>query len=144
VKFTLAQAAIETGKDRSTLFRAIKKGKLSAEKQDDGSYLIDSSEIYRVYPQKQNDSANTQGAHDAKQQFAQGALVDALREQIELLKDQVDREREQADHWRNQATMLLTHQPPELPEKKPESEPDPEQPKSLLWQRLFGRGVPTQ
>jgi hypothetical protein len=137
VKFTLAQAAIETGKDRSTLFRAIKKGKLSAEKQDDGSYLIDSSEIYRVYPQKQNDSASTQGAHDAMQQSAQGALVDALREQIELLKDQVDREREQADHWRNQATMLLTHQPTELPEKKPE--PDPEQPVSRLWEKLFGR-----
>ena len=131
MKFTLAQAAIETGKDRSTLFRAIKKGKLSAEKQDDGSYLIDSSEIYRVYPQKQNDSANTQGAHIAMQQSAHGALVDALREKIELLKDQVDREREQADHWRNQATMLLTHQP--------EQKPDSEQPKSLLWQKLFGR-----
>ena len=134
MKFTLAQAAIETGKDRSTLFRAIKKGKLSAEKQDDGSYLIDSSEIYRVFPQKQNDSANTQVAHDAMQQSAQGALVDALREQIELLKDQVDREREQADHWRNQATMLLTHQP--------EQKPEPEQPKSRLWKKLFGRVSP--
>jgi len=130
VKFSLAQAAIETGKDRSTLFRAVKKGKLSAEKQDDGSYLIDSSEIYRVYPQKQNDSANTQGAYVAMQQSAQ---VDALREQIELLKDQLNREREQADHWRNQATMLLTHQP----EIKAEQVVEPV--KSLLWQKLFGK-----
>lgn len=130
MKFTLAQAAKETGRDRSTLFRAIKKGKLSGEKQDDGSYLIDSSELYRVYPEKQFDSAIAQGAHVELHQSAQGALVNALREQIDLLKDQLDREREQADHWRNQATMLLTHQPQQV---------QPEPVKSLLFEKLFGR-----
>jgi len=134
VKFTLAQAAIEAGKNRSTLLRAIKNGKLSAEKQDDGSYLIDSSELFRVYdaqgtPMQMHQPA--QGMHKQTQQPAQGELIDALREQIELLKDQVDREREQADHWRNQATMLLTHQP---------EAPKAEQPtRSRLYEKLFGR-----
>jgi hypothetical protein len=135
MKFTLVQAAKETGRDRSTLFRAIKKGKLSGEKQDDGSYLIDSSELFRVYPEKQIDSAMTQGAQVELHQAAQqGALVHALREQIDLLKDQLDREREQADHWRNQATMLLTHQPQQV---QPEPVTKPEA--SLLWRKLFGR-----
>lgn len=122
MKFTLAQAAVETGKNRSTLLRAIKNGKLSAHKQDDGSYLIDSSELFRVY--------DAQGAPMQMQQPAQGELIDALRAQIELLKDQVTREREQSDHWRNQATLLLTHQP----------EPKTEQPaRSRLYEKLFGR-----
>jgi hypothetical protein len=130
MKFTLVQAARETGRDRSTLFRAIKKGKLSGEKQEDGSYLIDSSELFRVYPEKQLDSAKTQGAQAELHQSAQGALVDALREQIELLRDQLDRERQQADHWRQQATMLLTDQ-----REKPDSKPG----ESLLLKKLFGR-----
>ena len=131
---TLAQAAQVTGKNRSTLLRAIKSGKLSAHKQDDGSYLIDPSELFRVYdaqgtPMQMHQPA--QDMHKQMQQPAQGELIDALREQIELLKDQVDREREQADHWRNQATMLLTHQP---------EAPKAEQPtRSRLYEKLFGR-----
>jgi hypothetical protein len=132
MKFTLVQAARETGRDRSTLFRAIKKGKLSGEKQEDGSYLIDSSELFRVYPEKQLDSAKTQGAQVELHQSAQGTLVDALREQIELLRDQLDRERQQADHWRQQATMLLTHQ---------QEKPEEKLVKSLLWEKLFRKNV---
>jgi len=137
MKLTLAQAAIEAGKDRSTLFRAIKKGKLSAEKLDSGNYLIDSSELFRVYPAKPDHSATPQGAPVALQQVEQGAhgdLIDALKAQIALLKDQVTREREHSDHWRNQATMLLTHQPHEVqpePVRQPEASP--------LWRKLFGR-----
>src|SRR5450759_5188986 len=131
VKFTLTQAAIETGKDRSTLYRAIKKGKLSGELQADNSYLIDSSELFRVYPTKQVGSATPHGAQVALQQPAQGAqgeLIDALKAQIDLLKDQVTREREQADHWRNQATMLLTHQPEQVTPTR-----------SRLYEKLFGK-----
>ena len=129
MKFTLIQAAVETGKDRSTLFRAIKKGKLSGEIQDDKSYLIDSSELFRVYPPKSNDDATHKHATVAQQHDAQAELIDALRAQIDSLKDQVNREREQTDHWRKQATMLLTHQPQPMPEKKE---------KSLLFEKLFG------
>ena len=125
------QASVETGKDRSTLFRAIKKGKLSAEKLDNGNYLIDSSELFRVYPAKQVNSATPQGAQVALQQVEQGAqgeLIGALKAQIDLLKDQVTREREQADHWRNQATMLLTHQPEQVTPTR-----------SRLYEKLFGK-----
>ena len=97
MKFTLIQAAVETGKDRSTLFRAIKKGRLSGEIQDDKSYLIDSSELFRVYPPKSNDDATHKHATVAQQHDAQAELIDALRAQIDSLKDQVNREREQTD-----------------------------------------------
>ena len=134
MKFTLAQAAIEAGKNRSTLLRAIKNGKLSAHKQDDGSYLIDSSELFRVYdaqgtPMQMHQPA--QDMHKQMQQPAQGEFIDALRAQIELLKNQVADIKTDRDHWRNQATLLLTHQP---------EPPKAEQPtRSLLHDKLFGR-----
>ena len=129
---TLAQAAQVTGKNRSTLLRAIKSGKLSAHKQDDGSYLIDPSELFRVYdaqgtPMQMHQPAQVTHNHA---QGTQNELIEALRAQIELLSAQVAREQEQADHWR----MLLTFQPQQ------QSPPEPRQPEtSLLWRKLFGR-----
>ena len=119
MKLTLIQASEVTGKDRSTLYRAIKKGKLSGELQDDKSYLVDRSELFRVYPESAVSVATHKDATVAMQQLAQDAqgnaqaeLIEALRTQIDLLKESLGRERDNADHWRNQATMLLTHQPP--------------------------------
>jgi hypothetical protein len=119
MKLTLIQASEVAGKDRSTLYRAIKKGKLSGELQDDKSYLVDRSELFRVYPESAVSVATHKDATVALQQLAQDAqgnaqaeLIEALRTQIDLLKESLGRERDNADHWRNQATMLLTHQPP--------------------------------
>ena len=134
---TLAQAAQVTGKNRSTLLRAIKNGKLSAHKQDDGSYLIDASELFRVYDAQGalvQMHKHAQAMHNPAQ-GTQNELIEALREQIELLKDQVDREREQADHWRNQDTMLLTHQPELHPEPPKVDQPT----RSRLHEKLFWR-----
>ena len=131
MKLTLIQASEVTGKDRSTLYRAIKKGKLSGELQDDKSYLVDRSELFRVYPESVVSVATHKDATGAMQQLAQDAqgnaqaeLIEALRTQIDLLKESLGRERDNADHWRNQATMLLTHQPPI--ETAPVKKEDPE------------------
>src|SRR5215469_16874352 len=48
--FSLAQAARATGKSRPTIARAIKNGRLSASRADDGSYEIDPAELSRVFP----------------------------------------------------------------------------------------------
>lgn len=48
--FSLAQAAKAAGKSKPTLARAIKAGRLSAIRGDDGSYTIDPSELVRVFP----------------------------------------------------------------------------------------------
>jgi excisionase family DNA binding protein len=45
-----ARSAAElTGKDRSTILRAIETGRLSATRDDRGHYLIDPAELERVY-----------------------------------------------------------------------------------------------
>jgi len=46
---TLGQAARLTGTSKMTLTRAIKGGKLSAARQDDGTYRIDPAELAHVY-----------------------------------------------------------------------------------------------
>ena len=46
---TLTQAAVEVGRTRSTLFKAIKVGRLSASKDAQGQWLIDPVELHRVY-----------------------------------------------------------------------------------------------
>jgi hypothetical protein len=48
--YSLAQAAKAAGKSKPTIARAIKAGKLSATRGEDGSYTIDPSELARVYP----------------------------------------------------------------------------------------------
>jgi len=47
---SLAQAAKQVGKSKPTVQRAIKAGKLSAVRRDDGSYEIDPAELARVFP----------------------------------------------------------------------------------------------
>jgi excisionase family DNA binding protein len=46
---TLGQAARLTGTSKTTLTRAIKAGRLSATRREDGGYEIDPAELSRVY-----------------------------------------------------------------------------------------------
>ena len=49
--YSLAQAAKAVGRDRSTLSRMIKTGKVSATRDEaTGGWLIDPAELHRVYP----------------------------------------------------------------------------------------------
>jgi hypothetical protein len=48
--YTIGTAARATGKSKSTISRDIDKGKISALKNEDGSYSIDPAELHRVYP----------------------------------------------------------------------------------------------
>jgi hypothetical protein len=48
--YTLGAAARAVGKSKATISRAIKAGRLSADRSDDGGYAIDPAELHRVYP----------------------------------------------------------------------------------------------
>lgn len=52
MKLTLGQAAKEVGISKPSLSAAIKNGRLSAAKNESGSYEIDPAELFRVYPPK--------------------------------------------------------------------------------------------
>jgi hypothetical protein len=116
---SLAEAAKHCGVNRSTILRAVKSGKMSGNRQDDGSWQVEASELFRVFEPKPNTSAAPQAAHyDA----ATDALVAELRAVIADL-------RRDRDAWRDQAERLalITSAPPKASGDAP---PQPEQPRT--------------
>ena len=82
--YSLGEAAKATGKAKSTVLRAIKKGRISASKGDDGAYRIDPSELHRVFdaPVTQTPSSNDTEPHNE------------TVEHLNIMMKQLDRERE--------------------------------------------------
>ena len=103
MEYTLTEAAHATGLSRPTIFRAIKKGSLSARREEDKSYRIDASELARVFPAmslKQDDPAPRNGVKRpeiAEMPAASEAELALLRLEIRLTKDQIARERDLRD-----------------------------------------------
>ena len=48
--YTLAAAAAATGLSKTTIFRAIKSGKISGSKDVNGEWEVEPAELHRVYP----------------------------------------------------------------------------------------------
>jgi len=106
--YTLGQAAIAVGKSKATISKAIKSGKISADKQANGSYKIEPSELHRVYPP-------TLSTVEPQRTETPNSTIVNLRETIELeVELKAARQRiidleEDRDQWRQQANRLLTH-----------------------------------
>ena len=60
-KLTQAQAARAARTSRTSIWRAVRDGRLSAERLEDGSLRIDASELLRVYPRADIDRARRSG-----------------------------------------------------------------------------------
>ncbi len=137
MSYTLGEAAKAAGKSKTTLHRAIKSGKISASKADDGSYIIEPSELHRLFPVVTDGTAKAPLPwNDAEQQSND---VRTLRIQLEMQEKERERERallqetiadlrEDRDKWRQQATALLEDKRPILEDKRP----------SGFWRKLFG------
>jgi hypothetical protein len=50
MSYTLGEAAKACGKSKATLSKAVKSGKISASKNENGSFSIEAAELHRVYP----------------------------------------------------------------------------------------------
>jgi excisionase family DNA binding protein len=55
--YTLGEAARAVGRSKTTLGRAIKSGRISAIRAENGSYLIDPAELHRVFTVTRNGHA---------------------------------------------------------------------------------------
>ncbi len=134
IYLTLGQSAKETGRSKSTIFKALESGKLSYVEKTTAGYKIDPAELFRVFPMGGTGNATTERSGIAVNATENDYLRrenELLIEQLKREREQIEREREQADYWRLQATNLLTHVPVEpAPEQKTES---------LLRKKLFGR-----
>lgn len=118
---TLGQAARLTGTSKTTLTRAIKAGRLSATRRDDGSYSIDEAELSRVYTVKVETPVTGAAVHQATPERDPGdtlalrAEIEGLKAQLALMREHADELRHQRDGWQNQAEAsqrLLVDQRP--------------------------------
>lgn len=116
--YSLAGAAQATGLNRSTILRAIKNGRISGVRDEQGAWSVEPVELHRIFPPA---SAEPK----AVPQDAQAdALVAELRAQLAEMKSQRDAWQEQA-----QRLALVAPKPPE---------PDKPRPWSWRWLRASG------
>ena len=107
----MTEAAKLTGKQRQTIHKAIKEGRISAARAESGEWRIDPAELFRVYPPLSTGNDNQADKVDAGLQRIDSGLqreVELLRERIREKDDVIDDLRQDRDHWRQQATALLT------------------------------------
>jgi excisionase family DNA binding protein len=106
--YTLGTAAKATGVSKSTIYRAVRDGRLSAARTDTGDYSIDPAELHRVYPPLAGDPEPPPMANGMavleERLAARDAMLSELRSQLDDVK--VDR-----DRWRAHAEGILRQLP---------------------------------
>ncbi len=146
---TLGQAARLAGVGKTTLTRAIKVGRLSATRREDGGYSIDPSELSRVYNvTPETVSATGDAVHRATPDATPTTPNDpelatrlALAEaELRAMKDMLAEVRQSRDDWKAQAERLALAAPIAAP--APTSAPVPTASESdrrrPWWSRLAG------
>lgn len=132
---SISEAADETGKSRSTVWRAIKKGHLSATRDEEGEYRIDPAELARAFPpetvrsvaEKRDETPSV----DTETAVLRAKLDAAERLEAELRRQLADTQ-EQRNKWQQQAERLALAPPRQV-------EPTPSEPsRPGLLRRLFG------
>jgi hypothetical protein len=96
---TLGDAARATGAAKSTIFRAIKGGRLSATRTETGQWAIDPAELFRVFDPLAVPGATPPPAA-LERDATTDALVTELRQVIADLRSDRDDLRADRDHWR--------------------------------------------
>ncbi len=118
---TLGQAAKLAGTSKTTLTRAIRAGRLSATRRDDGGYAIDPAELCRVYTvtptTPETGAATGRVVHQATPAGdpTVTARLAALDAEVRGLRDLLTEVRQSRDSWQQQAeraTLALTDQRP--------------------------------
>ncbi|WP_152048787.1 hypothetical protein [Aureimonas psammosilenae] len=165
---SLGQAAKVAGVGKTTIARAVSSGRLSATRNDDGSYAIDPAELSRVYDvqperlekvqkgetvetddddgrEERDATLRIDAAEEARRQLATMVLeerVKALERLLEAERDRREAVERDRDRWHDQAkiaTALLP--PPPAPVAPAPANEAPETPRAGLLDRLFGRRV---
>lgn len=133
MKYTLSQAAEATGKNKATIQRAIKSGKISAVKNSSGAYEIDPAELNRAFDvitqrvaQRPNTTERNTRKTDKNSPYNSALLRIAelekelavaeerkhgLEGQLHHLTETVDDLRKRLDHSENRVNALLSAPP---------------------------------
>lgn len=90
MQYTAGEAAKATGKNITTITRAIKSGKISASKDATGAWRIEPAELHRVFPTHAQVLQNSAMQRDATPTQEQENTYDkALMEELAVLRERV-------------------------------------------------------
>lgn len=134
MKLSATEAAKRTGKSVPTITRAIKSGKISAEKTGSGGYLIDPAELFRAFPALTGSETVTQPMLESETPSVSPPETPGLHERIARLEAALTDAKAERDEWRDQAKRLAMALP--APPSEPAAKPG-----QGLWARLFGKGA---
>ena len=138
---TLGQAAKETDTAKSVISRAIKTGRISANRKANGTYEIDPAELFRVYPRNSGDNPQVEQLATPQEHHEERREIGVLRELIDEIKNERDNLRSERDLLlsviKEQAAAVkqLTYQPAQQTPAQATAKP-PAVRAWLLW--LFG------
>src|SRR5262249_10697645 len=122
---SLQQAATACGVNKSTILRAIKAGKVSAVRDEQGQWQVEPAELHRVYPAVADAAASTAAAQRGAAGGAgpapanpRAAVAEERLSELKALLADMQRDR---DAWRDQAQRLALAPPkPEPVQAAPE------------------------
>ena len=107
---SLREAAEQTGVSKSTIFRAIRSGKLSAARTADGNFEIDPAELFRVYPPKMMDVAPGRVTESLAVQDAPDAetavKLAVMEAELKALREMVAELRNDRNAWQQQTERM--------------------------------------
>lgn len=113
MSYTLGEAAKAVGKSKATISKAIKSGKISATRNEDGSFEIQAAELHRVYPPvsstvetEQKETPKETGANTEKD----NELIE-LRVKLEAANQRITDLEKDKEEWREQARVLALAPP---------------------------------
>lgn len=115
VAYTLGQAARAADVSKTTIQRAIKSGRLSASRQEDGSYVIDPAELHRVFPSDGHADSEMASLVTPSGTGELRVEIEMLRERLAEKDDVIGDLRRRLDaeaEERRRLTALLTDQRP--------------------------------
>src|SRR5215208_6546650 len=134
---SLREAAEAVGVSKSTLFRAIRAGRVSATRDGDGQFRIDPAELFRVYePATLERSAPTRATPQVTTQdppardTGLAVRCASLEAEVHGLKAMVEELRRSREKWEAQAERLALAPPTPVTVNMPERRP--------WWRRLAG------
>jgi len=143
MQFSLSQAAKETGKGKSSIHRAIKSGRLSAHRHEDGTYSIDAAELFRAFPPTLPEPASEQSTEPHQEPSATPSVAEeVLRVRVEMLTAQLEREQDTVGDLRRrldraeERILALSHSPataPVAPSAASTQPTAPKPPRRGLW-----------
>ena len=106
--FDLASAAAATGVAKSSVLRAIKAGRISATRDDNGRWHVEPVELFKVFPPlpPTQPATHQYGVPDRVTQLLEAQLAE-LKSTLADMRQDRDRWIAEAADWKRQAQNLL-------------------------------------